>query len=304
MSELDAHLANYLRLRRALGFKLEYPGQVLPQFLAYLQAQGATRITAEHAIAWAGLPKEVLPVHLAHRLGAVRGFARYVKAIDPKTEVPPVGVWSATTPRRTPYVFSQGDLADLIAAARRLPPAFRGATSQTLFGLLISTGMRVGETLALHRGDVDLIDGVLTIREAKFDRCRIVPLHESTTAALAAYATVRDKHLPYPQSDAFFLTDTGKALRYNQAHQAFVEVTTTLGLRSGTVQPRIHDLRHRFTISTLLAWHQAGMQPGNQMAVLATYLGHVHPASTYWYLTATPELMELVAARLIEPGRR
>lgn len=304
MSELSGHLDEYLRLRRALGFKLKYPGQALPQFVTYLETKGATKITTELAIEWAGLAIDALPVHRAHRLGAVRGFARYLAAIDPETEVPPTGVWSATTPRRTPFAFSDGDLTNLLAGARALLPALRGATLEALFGLLVSTGMRVGEALGLERTDVDLAQGVITIREAKFDRSRIVPLHESAVHVLAIYARARDSNVAERSSRQFFLTSDGRPLRYREALDAFIEVTAALGLRDGPVRPRIHDLRHHFTISSLLEWHQSGLRPGNRMAVLSTYLGHVSPAGTYWYLSATPELMELVAARLVERGAR
>lgn len=252
MSELSRHLDEYLRLRRALGFKLELPGRILPQFLAYLEANGATTITSELAIAWAGLPAEALPVYRAHRLGAVRGFARYLAAIDPETEVPPTGVWSARTPRRTPFLFSDDDLTGLLAGARALLPALRGTTMEALFGLLVSTGMRVGEALGLERGDVDLAQGVITIREAKFDRSRIVPLHETTTNALTTYAQRRDGLLTRPSSGRFFLV-ASRPLRYPAVLNAFVEVTAALGLRSGPVLPRIHDLRHHFTISSQIS---------------------------------------------------
>ena len=304
MSELSKHLDDYLHLRRALGFKLTYPGQALPQFLVYLEAKGATKITTNLAIAWAGLATDALPVHRAHRLGAVRGFARYLAAIDPETEVPPTGVWSTRTSRRTPFVFSDDDLTRLLDGAGGLSPELRGATLAALFGLLASSGMRVGEALGLERNDVDLARGVITIREAKFDRSRIVPLHETTTKALGAYAQRRDDLLARPSSSRFFLVGPSQPLRYRAALSAFIEITAALGLRSGPVLPRIHDLRHHFAISSLLEWHQSRLRPENWMAMLSIYLGHVDPSGTYWYLSATPQLMELVASRLIEGGAK
>ena len=304
MSELSKQLDDYLRLRRALGFKLTYPGRALPQFLAYLEARDATRITTNLAIAWAGLATDALPVHRAHRLGAVRGFARYLAAIDPETEVPPTGVWSARTPRRTPFSFCDDDLTRLLVRAGELSPELRGATLEALFGLLVSSGMRVGEALGLERGDVDLAQGVITIREAKFDRSRIVPLHETAAKALGVYAQRRDDLLARPSSNRFFLVGPSQPLRYRAALSAFIEVTAALGLRSGPVMPRVHDLRHHFAISSLLEWHRSGLLPENRMAVLSIYMGHVNPSGTYWYLSATPELMELVASRLIEGGAK
>src|SRR5713226_993678 len=200
MSELHRHLDDYLRLRRALGFKLAFHGHVLPSLIGYLEAAGAATITAELAIAWAGLPRDVLPITRAHRLGAARGFARYLKTIDPATEIPPAGIWPSVTPRPQPWIWAEADIGRLLAAARALRPPLRAATHETLFGLLAASGMRVGEAIAIQRDDLDLAAGVITIREAKFDRSRLVPLHPSTTEALRRYAAERDRLCPRPAS--------------------------------------------------------------------------------------------------------
>jgi integrase/recombinase XerD len=298
MTELAEHVQDYLRLRRALGFKLRVEGHVLPQLVAYLTAAGASTVTADLAIAWAGLPQGAKPITLAHRLGAARGFAKYLQTIDPTAQVPPSGIWPTRSPRPTPYLWSQRDIARLLNAARDLTPPLRAATHETLLGLLAVSGMRVGEALHLTREDVDLVAGVLRIRHAKFDRERLVPLHPTATDRLRAYATHRDKARPAPTSTAFFVSGTGAALTYSGVHNSFVELTTTLGLRTTQLQPRIHDLRHSFAVQTLLDWYRAGVDVNGQMILLSTYLGHVHPAGTYWYLSAAPELMELAAARL------
>ena len=200
MSDLIGHVNDYLRARRALGFKLQREGEVLPQFVDYLEASGASTITVDLAVAWAGLPQGVLPISLAHRLGAVRGFARYLATIDPATEVPPCGVWPSTTPRRVPYLYSGSDVRSLLQAARALKPPLRAASHEALFGLLAASGMRVGEAIGLGRDDVDLAEGVVTINEAKFNRSRLVPLHPTTTAALGAYAARRDRLCPRPRA--------------------------------------------------------------------------------------------------------
>jgi integrase/recombinase XerD len=298
MTDLARHVEDYLRLRRALGFKLRFEGEVLPQLVAYLTDAGSCTVTAELAIAWAGLPQGCKPISLAHRLGAVRGFAKYLQAIDPATQVPPSGIWPTRSPRPAPYLWSPADIGRLLAAARQLQPPLRAATHETLLGLLAVSGMRVSEALGLGRDDVDLDDGVLLIRDAKFDRERLVPLHPSTTDKLRSYGDCRDRSVPAPASGAFFVTATGAAMTYARVHHTFVDLTTDLGLRTTTVTPRIHDLRHSFTVRTLIDWHRSGADIDGRMAVLSTYLGHVHPAGTYWYLTAAPELMELAAARL------
>lgn len=298
MSDLDRHLEDYLRIRRALGFKLNAPGQMLQQFLAYLDTAGASTITVELAIAWARLPQGVQPVSLSHRLGAIRGFARYLQTIDPSTQIPPCGIWPPGVTRPVPYLWSDAHVRALLAASRRLTPTLRGATAEVLFGLLAASGMRVGEALALSREDVDLQSGVLTIGDAKFGRSRIVPLHPSTTEELRRYASRRDRLAPQPAATTFLLSARGTAVSYAAAHGTFVKLTTNIGVRTETVRPRIHDLRHSFAVKTLIGWYRSGEDVAAKMPVLSNYLGHVVPARTYWYLSAAPELMELAALRL------
>ncbi len=302
VSELSERVEEYLTTRRALGFKLAFPGCVLPQFAAYLEAAGAEHVTTDLAIAWAGLPQgHVLPISLAHRLGAVRGFARWLKTIDPATEVPPCGIWPSTSPRPTPRIWSKDEIWALLEAARQLVPALRGATYEHLFGLLAATGMRIGEALLLERGDVDLETGVVTVRDGKFGRTRLVPLHPSVTGALSRYAAQRDQLCPAPTSSTFFVTARGGPLRASPVHDTFNKLATAIGLRDENTRARIHGLRHSFVVATLLEWHRAGTDVGSRMAHLSNYLGHLNAEGTYWYFSAVPELMALVAAR-IETG--
>jgi integrase len=299
VSVLADHVADYLRLRREMGFKLEFPGHVLPQLVAYLDEAGASTLTVELAVAWARLPAgRVQPIQLAHRLGAARGFARYLATIDPATEVPPLGICPSLQRRPTPFLWAPADIAALLDAARHLDPPLRAASHETLFGLLAATGMRIGEAMSLSRDDVDLVDEVITIRDSKFARPRLVPLHRTVTDALVAYTAQRDRLCPQPASTTFFITSVGTALHYSSVRQTFNEMTTTMGLRTATTRPRIHDLRHSFAVRTLIDWHRSGVDIDGQMPVLSTYLGHICPSGTFWYLSAAPELMELVAARL------
>lgn len=298
MSDLAGHVADYLKTRRALGFKLKREGLLLPQLVAYLDAAGATTLTAERAIAWARLPQDVAPINWAHRLGAARGFATYLKTIDPFTEVPARGVFPSSAARRIPHLWSPTEVSALLEATRGLRPPLRAATHEALFGLIAVSGLRIGEAIALDRDDVDLTDGVLTIREAKFGNSRLVPLHPSATDALGGYAARRDRLCPTPRSTRFFLSSVGTALRAEGVHLTFNQLTTAIGLRTATARPRVHDLRHSFAVQTLIDWHRSGVDMQGRMAVLSGYLGHVNPAGTYWYLSATPELMELAAARL------
>ena len=297
MNALSSHVEDYLRLRRALGFKLERAGQLLPQLVAYLEAAGAGTVTSDLAIAWARLP-DATPNHWAQRLAIARGFARYLQTMDPATEVPPPGVFPARRHRPSPYLFSQRDICRILQAARALRPPLRAATHETIFGLIAASGMRIGEAIGLARDDVDLDTGVITIRQAKFDRSRLVPLHPTTTEALRRYAAERDRLCPRPRSGAFFLSSVGTTLTRSGVGATFRKITAGLGIRTAAVRPRVHDLRHSFAVQTLIRWQRAGMSIDERIGTLSTYLGHVAPADTYWYLSASPELMSLAAGRL------
>lgn len=295
---MTGHLEDYLRLRRALGFKLRFEGQVLPGFVAYLDTIGATSITVEAAVAWTRLSEDAQPVTLSHRLGAVRGFARYLATIDPATEIPPCGLFGKQQ-RRTPYIYSAEEIARLLAGAGQLRPPLRAATYEALFGLLAVSGMRVGEAFRLLRADVDLAEGLIQIRHPKFDRDRLVPLHPSAAKALRGYATRRDRLYPQPRTEAFFISSLGTALRDSTVHATFLSLLAPAGLPTAAGErPRVHDLRHSMVVSTLIGWQRDGLDIAARLPVLSTYLGHVSPASTYWYFTAVPELMQLAAAGL------
>ena len=299
MSALAEHLEGYLRMRRALGFELGRHGQVLPGFVGYLESAGASAVSVELAVAWARLPGErIKPITVCQRLSVVRGFARYLHALDPANQIPPPGLLAVPRRRPAPYLYSPDEIVLLLATTRRLRPPLRAATYRALLGLLAAAGMRLGEALTLTRDDVDLIDGVITIRHAKFDRVRLVPLHPSVTAALRDYAAARDRLCPAPRVERFFLSIRGRVLRGSEVDRIFGTMTVRLGLRTATVRPRVHDLRHSFAVRTLIDWQRDGADVAALLPVLSTYLGHVEPANTYWYLSAVPELMQLTAARL------
>lgn len=298
MSALGRHVEEYLALRRALGFKLEREEQLLAHFVAYSEAAGEEHLTSDLAIAWAKLPVAASPNQWAKRLGVVRRFAVYLVTMEAATEVPPSGIFPTNRRRPSPYLFSEIDIERVLAAARRLAPPLRAATHEAFFGLLAVSGMRIGEAIGLARGDVDLASGVITIRHAKFDRTRLVPLHESTTAALAGYAATRDRLCRQPRADVFFCSSVGTVLDRSGVDKTFREITTALGLRTVTTRPRVHDLRHGFAVRTLVDWQRQGVSIDRHLATLSGYLGHVAPSDTYWYLSAVPELMTLAAGRL------
>jgi integrase/recombinase XerD len=301
MNTLNTHVDDYLRLRRALGFKLECEGRWLAELAAYVDAAGAGTLTSELAIAWASQRASAGPNGWAKRLGVARKFATYLQTILPSTEVPPPGVFPARRHRPTPYLWSPQDIRGLLEGARTLRPPLRGATHEAIFGLLAATGMRIGEAVGLQRDDADLGAGVITIRHAKFDRPRFVPLHATVTEALRRYTSERDRLCPRPASTAFFVSSVGTRLNRSGVARTLRQITTTMGIRTETVHPRLHDLRHSFAVRTLIEWQRSGVSVDEEIGVLSTYLGHVSPAGTYWYLSASPELMALAAERLDAP---
>ena len=299
MTALHRRLDDYLALRRALGFKLDRAGHLLPDFIDHLERHGAAAITTRLALDWAKQPTDGHPIWWAQRLAIVRAFAQHMSALDPRTEVPTRELLPHRVRRATPYLYSEQDVSRLIAAARARLSSLRAETYATLFGLIAVTGMRVGEAIALDRTDFDEADGVLVVRFGKFRRSREIPLHDTTVAALRAYARLRDRRARHPRSPSLFLSSKGTRLFYKNAHFVFFGLVRAAGLerRSPHCRPRIHDLRHTFAVRTLVGWYHAGLDVEALLPRLSTYLGHVNPVSTYWYLSASPELFALAAHR-------
>ena len=292
-------LEEYLALRRALGFILAETSRMLHKFVAYAEREGASFITTDLALRWAVQP-HWQPPQWASYLSMVRRFARYVSTYDTRTEIPPFGLLPYRARRMQPYLYTDEELAHLIGAARKLPSplGLRAATYATLFGLLAVTGMRVSEPVGLDRDDVDLNWGILTIRRTKFGKSRIIPLHASTREALRQYANLRDR--VFPGTRSFFVAEHGGRLNANIVQRTFVRLSRQIGLRGPTDShgPRLHDLRHRFAVETLIRWYREGVDVERHLPELSTYLGHVHVADTYWYITAVPELLRLATLRL------
>jgi integrase/recombinase XerD len=291
----------YLAMRRALGFDLSGQGRLMLDFVAYCEQHHLTTVTTDVALAWAvGTRRSQDRLWWSRRLMVVRIFARHLQALDPATQVPPMDVLPAFYRRVTPYLYSPQQVTDLIRVAGRLRPRLRGVTFATVIGLLASCGLRIGEACRLDRDDVDLDEGVLTVRGSKFGKSRIVPVHLTTLAALRIYAGRRDQLCPCPTSPAFFLNSRGRRLDAANAPHTFTDLVDAAGIvvPPGVRRPRLHDLRHTFTVATLLAWYQDGGDVAARLPLLSTYLGHVDPKSTYWYLEATPELLATVADRL------
>jgi len=308
MSPLRQAVDEYLALRHALGFSLRLPGALLHQFAAFLERHGAPYITRDLALRWAQQPATAQPSTWANRLAAVRRFAQFWSASDPRTEVPPLGLLPHRYARKPPYLYTADDIRRLIAAARQLPSAtgLRPATYATLLGLLAVTGLRISEALALNRADVDGAEAVLTIRRTKFGKSRLVPVHPATQRALGRYARRRDRVYPKPTTESFFVSERGARLTQCTVRYTFNRLSRQVGLRGPADRrgPRLHDLRHRLAVTTLLRWYRAGVDVERHLPALSTYLGHRHVADTYWYLSAVPELLRLAAARLEARGGR
>lgn len=302
MNGLSTHLADYIKLRRSLGFAFKEGDWLLPSFVAYLERHGARRVSTEHALAWATSPSGILPVTKRQRLGVVRGFAEYLRNFDAATEVPPADLLPAAYTRVTPYLYSDEDIRRLMAAARSLRPAVRALTYQTLIGLLAVTGIRLGEAIGLDQVDVDYSRSLLVVRHSKAGNTREVPVHESTLAALSAYSTRRDRHFGDRPSDSLFVSTIGTRLYPNCVQKTYRALVARAGLarRGERCRPRVHDLRHSFAVRTLIGWYREGVDVDARMPLLSRVLGHSNPANTYWYLQAAPELLTLVAGR-IEP---
>jgi integrase/recombinase XerD len=304
-AELRTALSEYLTLRRGLGFSLGRDEKLLVQFLDYLDGLGCTTFRVDDALRWAKLPAPASPGWLGMRMSVVRSFAAYLHTLDPAVPVPPPGLLPGRGRRAVPYLYDDRDLAALLREAATLKTPLRTATMRTLIGLLAVTGMRLGEALAADDDDLDDGGGFLLVRHGKFGKSRLLPLHTSTLAALTAYRALRDACFPTPASPALLVSQAGTRLLAFNVGQTFARLTRQAGLtpKTPSCRPRPHDLRHSFAVRTLLGWYRDGSDIDARLPLLSTYLGHVSPKNTYWYLDAAPELMAEAAHRLQTASR-
>jgi len=302
MNTLREAVREYLAMRRSLGFKLRDPARRLSHFVTFLERHRAAYITVPLALGWAQQPADAQPATWAQRLADVRIFARYRRATDPRTQVPPAELLPFRPKRARPYLYSNREIRDLLRAALRLRHhALQPWTYYCLLGLLSVSGLRVGEAQNLRRQDLDLKAGVLTVRNAKFGKDRLIPLHPSTCRVLARYlARRRRAFVNGTPSDYLFVSARGNRLDGKSLRRIFYRLSREIGLRAPSQRhgPRLHDLRHRFASQTLLHWYRAGEDPERRLPTLSAYLGHAHWSDTYWYLSAMPELMREATSRL------
>jgi integrase/recombinase XerD len=301
MSALRVAAEDYLTIRRALGYKLNRQGLALLSFVSYAEEAQASTVTSELALTWAMQPSNAMPQYWRQRLSVVRGFAQHMQTLDPNTEVPPTDLLPALPPKRAvPYLYSEAEIQRLMQATETIAQPLRAATYNTLIGLLAVSGLRIGEAIALDRDDLDLSAGLLLVRAGKNGKPREVPLHPSTVAALGDYARLRDELHPHPRMPSFFISTAGTRLDQGTVWKEFTRFRHHAGVHAppGARPPRLHDLRHVFVFRTLLNWYRSGADVEARLPQLSTYLGHVDPASTYWYFQAAPELLALAAQRL------
>lgn len=306
MGAIRDSLVQYVAARRALGTTFYEPALALNHFVDLLELEGAEFITTDLAMRWAMAPKLVERATWGRRLSQVRGFARWLNAIDIRNEIPPSRLLSARRRRNSPHIYTEQEIDDLMTQAARLHSrtGMRALTYSTLIGLLVATGLRPGEAIRLDRADVDLVSGILSIRESKFGKSRFVPVAESTRAALDSYARGRDRLCSQRLSEAFLVGERGNRLVACSVRSMFVRMSRATGLRAATDDgrdgygPRLQDFRHSFATGKLVEWYRAGLDVTRELPKLATYLGHVNVGLTYWYIEAVPELLELAVGYL------
>ena len=295
---LVEQVQEYLEFKRSCGYQLETPGKELMLFARYAALVGHQGpLTTELVVKWAKLPQDADPCYWAYRYNIVRRFAEYRFLFDPATEVPPKDLLGPSKRHLPPHIYSTGEIEAFLQAASQLAPTngLHPRTYVTLFGLLISTGLRISEALNLSRQDADLRTGILTIRETKFRKSRLVPVHPSTLHALRRYSKFRDSYLSGTKSKIFFLSEKGTPLNYRGVLYIFLKLSRKLDWRDREKKPRIHDFRHTFAVRRLLKWYEEGVNLDQKILALSTYLGHTQVTDTYWYLSAVPELLAIVS---------
>jgi integrase len=292
----------YLRQRRQAGFALRIEGAQLLRFAHFADRAGHRgALTMKLAVQWATASRQQKRLTAARRIEVLRPFARYCQQFDPATQIPPRGLFGRAHRRLTPHIFTDTEIQALLAACAQLHPpgGLRGASCAAIFGLIASTGLRISEATGLQRADVDLNCGLLHIQHAKFGKSRWVPLHPTTSEALHRYAQQRDREPLSTETAAFFAFDHGRPATIDSLEYAFRLLRDQLNWhsRGGYPAPRIHDLRHTFICRRLERWSAQGVDTDRHILALSTYVGHTKVTDTYWYLTATPELLAIAAQR-------
>lgn len=302
LKSMKKQVQEYLFYRRSLGFQLKIEGQELLKFATYADNQKHTGpLTENLAIEWAKSSRKVSRFTWARRLEIVRCFAKHCLIVEPETQIPEKGIFGKAHRRNIPYIFTKYEIQLILDTTKYLLPknGLRSISFYYLFSLLYVTGLRISEALNLSLEDVNLSQGILCIRQTKFHKSRLVPLHESTAQALSNYCQQRNKYISTSRIRRFFILDDGKPITLRAAEYAFLRIRNILGwnVKSQNKLPRIYDLRHTFVCHRLLSWYMQGVDVQKFIPYLSTYLGHVKVSDTYWYITGVPELMKIVSER-------
>jgi integrase len=300
---MKKRVEEYLSYRRALGYALRIEGGMLLNFARFAdQEHHNGSLTIDLATRWARLPAKADRLYWARRIEVLIGFARYCKIFDPKTEIPPRYIFGPAHRRKTPYIYSCRQLEELVSAAGQLSWDQKLQTYATLIGLLTCTGLRISEALGLRKEDIDLKEGIVTVKESKGRRLRLVPLHSSAVPPLKVYSTRRNKR--FPEAAFFFVNRYGNRLPYSTARTTFQKLTLRLGWVENGKRPRLHDLRHSFACRVLFKWRCRRAGEEDRIDWLSHYLGHQRVSDTYWYLSATPELFAAAVKRFKSPAHK
>lgn len=296
--KLSTAIENYISMRQQLGFKLQFIKKILRGFGAFVAEKKSSHITTKLALEYAMRNPHCALFQQYVKLGIIRRFAIYLQAIDQKTEIPPEHLLKCSYYRSAPYIFSDCEVRNIMAILYDLPSKsqLERVTNYTLFGLLAVTGMRISEALSLRRNSVDLTRGLITIQESKFRKSRIIPIHASVKRELKKYSEYRDKNADV-LSPFFFLNGKGKMVRGDSFRAVFNKALAQAGLKKG-LKPRIMDLRHTFAVKTLVRSHKSRTKATAMLVALSTYLGHANPVNTYWYFSATKELLNHIKNRV------
>lgn len=297
--ELSTMVVEYLKVRRALGYKLHHIEYIMQRYLAWLVEHDAAGITVENALAFATAPTGASPRWQALRLSAIRCFTKWARLLDPSIEVPPAKLLPARVIRAAPYIYTPEEIQALLAAADLLRPELRAATYRTFIGLMAATGIRTGEALGLDIASLDQQAHTLTVT-GKYNKTRMLPLHPSVVEALTGYMRQRNRLLPAATCPALLISTRGTRMSPSNLHATFRGLAKQAGLRpaSTACHPRPHDLRHTFAVTTMLDAYNSGADPAAVLPVLSTWLGHSEPRDTYWYLSGTSELLAAATKRL------
>ena len=299
-NHITRQIEEYIAYKRSLGYLIKVESQELRRFAKYtrdIEHKGS--LTAELAIQWASLDNNFTRKYMARRLETLHTFAVYISAFDAQAQIPQSGIFGKAHLRTAPYIYTEGEVLSLMHHAGRLysPDGIRAYTVASAIGLMYATGIRVSELTSLKIANVRIKEGYVFINSSKFKKDRLVPLHYTVIARLSEYRAFIERKIGVKNDDDyFFVTSYGRRFNTRAFEYAF-QLIRPLVFCDAERPPRLYDLRHTFACNTLKRWHETGDDVNWKLYLLSTYMGHVKPEDTYWYLSATPELLGIAARK-------